>query len=314
MVKRTDSEELTFYETDKIEVLKFGFISIFYIIGFFVLYLGKLNLNLSIYYQSIFFELFISKIQNLSISEFFLTYFHTILYLILALICFSFGLTFLAVKKLGNIKYFFILIFLPFGILFNYSILFIFFSIGLYLASLLVISFGDAYEKELRKWKTFRVGSNATTKTLFVLFLFVLIGSFISFYFNNSYKENFINSTISSLENIVLTEVKNFSTKNTTEILNTQMEIVRSIYPNLTEEQYREIENNIKAYLPNTSVQYLSSEIRDKLENSLIIKSLLIWFPFFMSISIWLFLEFLRIFLLSPISGVFSFLFYKLKV
>jgi len=176
---------------------------------------------------------------------------------------------------------------------------------------------------ELKKWKKFRVGSNAVSKSLFVLFLFIFLGSFISFSINDSYKQVFLNSTISSITDIVSSEISNFNTQisssdATNEIINQvvedQMKAIREQYPNLTEEQYLQIETGIRKDIEkkmsslkvNEVNLNLSSVISKGIENSILLNDFFVWFPIIMSFAIWVFLEFLRGLLFSPISGVFS--------
>jgi len=57
----------------------------------------------------------------------------------------------------------------------------------------------------------------------------------------------------------------------------------------------------------------MSEAFESSLEGSLTMKSLSTWFPLFMSFSIWMVLEFLRSILFAPISGVFSYIFFKFR-
>jgi hypothetical protein len=306
------------FKISKIDFIKFIFISIIYSIGFIIIYLTNLNLTTATTFQAKLFEIFILGVQNKSFAEFIFSYFKPILYLILALLFFCYGLSFLAVKKLDDIKYFLILTILPLGILFNFSILFLLFSLGLYVASLYSISLGEIYKEEIKKWRAFRVGSNAVNRALFVLFLFVLLGSILTFSIDETYKQSFINTTISGLKNIAKSEIKNFETRSLNvkeDLVKSQIEKIRKQYSNLTEEQYAEIERNLRESIGNLTAAPGAIDISDilesSLENSLIINSLSYWFPFFMSFTIWFLLEFLRSFLLSPISGLFSIFFFK---
>ncbi len=298
-----------------LEIFKFVFVSVLYSIGFFILYFSKLSLSYITVFQSRLVELFILKIQNLSITDFLLTYFEPFFIFLFAIIFFSCGLAFLSVNKLGDLRYFLILIFLPFGFLFNFSILFIFFCLGLYIVSVYVIPLGETYERELKKWKHFRVGSHAVSKALFILFLLVFAGSFVTYSLDNSYQKSFMNTTTSSLGNIISSEVNNIQEGDVKDdIIQKRMKEVREQYPNLTEEQYSEIEKKLRNSINSTFSTEdinMSGVVEANIENSLIVESLYTWFPIFMSFGIWVVLEFLRSILFAPISGIFSYIFFK---
>ena len=90
------------------------------------------------------------------------------------------------------------------------------------------------------------------------------------------------------------------------------MKAIREQYPNLTEEQYLQIETGIRKDIEkkmsslNEVNLNLSSVISKGIENSILLNDFFVWFPIIMSFAIWVFLEFLRGLLFSPISGVFS--------
>ena len=298
------------------DVFKFVLVSILYSIGFIIFYYSKLSLDYIIFFQSRLIELFILDIQNISILEFLIVNFSPLFIFILGLIFFCWGLSFLSVKGIGNLKYFLILIFLPFGLLFNFSILFLFFCLGLYLVSIYVIPLGETYKNELKKWKQFRVGSNAVSKALFILFLLIFIGSFLALYFDSNYQQNFIDTTISSLGRVINAEIKNLQGDLQRKIIQNKIQEIREQYPNLTEEQYSEIGKQLRSSIETniTSAEELnmSKIVESKLRDSLIVKSLSIWFPFFISFTIWIALEFLRTILLAPLSGIFSLIFFKI--
>jgi len=302
----------------KSNIASFIFVSLTYAIGLTTIYLTDLNLASATTLQAKLFEIFILDVSEKSIIEFIFSYFKPLFYLSLALLFFCFGLSFLAVKNPGRMKYFLILTILPLGILFNFSILFLLFSFGLYVASLYSITFGETYKKEIKKWKSFRIGSKAVSEALFFAFLFIFLGSLLTFSIDETYKQTFMNTTISGLKNIIKSEIENFeinSAKLKEEIIKSQMEKIREQYPNLTEQQYAEIEKDLENSMGNlTTFSFKPTEslIESSLKNSLIINSLSYWFPLFMSFTIWILLEFLRNFLLSPISGLFSVFYFKI--
>ena len=308
----------------KTEILEFIFISVLFSLGFLVLYISNVNLNSITLLQASFIKIFTLGVQERSAFEVFISTFSEILTAILSFIIFCFALSFLSVRKMGNLRYFLIIpIFLPWGILFNFSILFLFFGFGLFVSCLYVIPLGETYKMELKKWKKFRVGSNAVSKSLFVLFLFIFLGSFISFSTNDSYKQVFLNTTISSITDIVSSEISNFNTQIRSsdaineiisQVVEDQMKAIRKQYPNLTEEQYLQIETGIRKDIEkkmsslkvNEVNLNLSSVISKGIENSILLNDFFVWFPIIMSFAIWVFLEFLRGVLFSPISGIFS--------
>lgn len=195
---------------------------------------------------------------------------------------------------------------------------------GLFLASLYVIPLGETYEQELKKWKKFRIGSNAVSHALLVMFIFVFIGSLVSFYTNDSYSQIYMETTAESLSNIIGGEISNFATGGDSKLsegminktVEDQMQKIRDEYPDLTEEQYSQIEVELRINIAEKANSFETSDlginitetVSNELENSALIKSLLIWFPIMMSITIWVSLEFFKSFLFAPSSGIFSYI------
>ena len=112
-------------------------------------------------------------------------------------------------------------------------------------------------------------------------------------------------------------ELNNIQSEEFTEdLVQKRMEEVKKQYPNLTEEQYSEIEERLRIFVNgtvSTEDTNMSEAFESSLEGSLTMKSLSTWFPLFMSFSIWMVLEFLRSILFAPISGVFSYIFFKFR-
>jgi len=307
------------------EIKKFVFVSTLYFLGFVVIYLSNISLNSITTLQANFIELLIPNARN-SAFEAFISIFSGILIAISGLIIFCIGLSFLAVKKLDKLKYFLLIPILCSGFLFNFSILYLFFGMGLFVSSVYIIPLGETYKMELKKWKKFRVGSNAISKALFVLFLFVFLGSLISFSVNDSYRQLFFNTSVSSITNIINAEMSNYDKNSegnaTNEIINQaiedQMKKIRSQYPNLTEEQYFQMKEEIRKKMKeiNSSENIgtnlnMTSLVSQRIKNSLIFNAILIWFPLIMSFTIWVFLEFLTEILFSPVSGIFSYIWFS---
>lgn len=307
------------------EIKKLVFVSTLYFLGFVVIYLSNISLNSITTLQANFIELLIPNARN-SAFEAFISIFSGILIAISGLIIFCIGLSFLAVKKLDKLKYFLLIPILCSGFLFNFSILYLFFGMGLFVSSMYIIPLGETYKMELKKWKKFRVGSNAISKALFVLFLFVFLGSLISFSVNDSYRQLFFNTSVSSITNIINAEMSNYDKNSegnaTNEIINQaiedQMKKIRSQYPNLTEEQYFQMKEEIRKKMKeiNSSENIgtnlnMTSLVSQRIKNSLIFNAILIWFPLIMSFTIWVFLEFLTEILFSPVSGIFSYIWFS---
>lgn len=320
--KTKDTKKVIFDGKINSEILKFVFVSVLFFLGFAVLYFSGVSLNSITLLQANFIESIILGVQEHSIFEVFISTFSGILIAISSFIIFCLGLSFLAVKNLDKLKYFLIVPILCSGILFNFSILFLFFGIGLFISSLYIIPLGETYKLELKKWKKFRVGNNAVSKALFVLFLFIFLGSLISFSVNDSYQQLFLNTTVSSISNIFNAEVTNFNANTdnseiTNKFVENQMIQIREQYPDLTEEEYLQMEIKIRQEMEKNGEMIeigemdLSSIISQGVENSLVLKAFLVWFPLIMSFVIWVFLEFLGKILFSPVSGGFSYLWFS---
>lgn len=306
------------------ELLDFLFVSILFFGGFCVLYLSRVTLNSLTILQAKLLEVFALGVLENSIFEVIMNTFSGIFIALLGFTMFCLGLSFLAVKKPGKMKYFLVAPIICSGILFNFSIMFLFLAAGLFLAALYVIPLGETYQQELKKWKKFRVGSNAVSHALLVVFIFVFLGSLVSFYTNESYAQNYLEATTESLSNIVGAELSNFvpggDSKLSESMINRtvedQMKKLREEYSNFTEEQYSQIEVKLRDNIIEKANSFETSDIglnitdtvSKEIKNSALIKSLLIWFPIIMSLTIWISLEFFKSFLFAPISGIFSYI------
>ncbi len=306
------------------ELLNFLFVSILFFMGFCVLFLSGITLSSLTILQARFLEIFALGVLENSIFEVIMNTFSGIFIALLGFTIFCMGLSFLAVKKPGKMKYFLIAPIICSGILFNFSTMFLFLAMGLFLASLYVIPLGETYEQELKKWKKFRIGSNAVSHALLVMFIFVFIGSLVSFYTNDSYSQIYMETTAESLSNIIGGEISNFATGGDSKLsegminktVEDQMQKIRDEYPDLTEEQYSQIEVELRINIAEKANSFETSDlginitetVSNELENSALIKSLLIWFPIMMSITIWVSLEFFKSFLFAPSSGIFSYI------
>ncbi len=311
------------------ELLEFLFASILFFGGFCVLFLSKVTLNSLTILQAKFFEIFFLGVLENSILEVILNTFSGIFIALFGFTMFCLGLSLLAVKKPGKIKYFLIAPILCSGILFNFSIMFLFLAIGLFLSVLYVIPLGETYQQELKKWKKFRIGSNAVSHALLVMFIFIFIGSLVSFYTNDSYSQKYLETTTESLSNIVGAEISNFSPGGNSELseklinktIEDQMQKLRDEYPDLTEEQYSQIEIKLRDDMSEKTNSFETSDlginitdtVSEEIENSSLIKALLSWFPIIMSLTIWVSLEFFKSFLFAPVSGIFSYILFSIS-
>ncbi|MCK4729983.1 MAG: hypothetical protein KAT28_01560 [Candidatus Aenigmarchaeota archaeon] len=311
------------------ELLEFLFVSILFFGGFCVLYISKVTLNSLTSLQAKFLEIFVLGVLENSIFEVIINTFSGIFIALLGFTMFCLGLSFLAVKKPSKIKYFLVAPILCSGILFNFSTMFLFLAMGLFLASLYVIPLGETYQQELKKWKKFRIGSNAVSHALLVMFIFIFIGSLVSFYTDDSYSQNYMTATAESLSNIIWGEISNFApggdSKLSEEIINRtikeQMQKLREEYPDFTEEQYSQIEVELRDNIIEKANSFevsdlgfnITETVSNEIENSPLIKSLLIWFPIMMSITIWVSLEFFKSFLFAPVAGIFSYILFSIS-
>ncbi len=311
------------------ELLEFLFVSILFFGGFCVLYISKVTLTSLTILQAKFLEIFALGVLENSIFEVIMNTFSGIFIALLGFTIFCLGLSFLAVKKPGKMKYFLVAPIICSGILFNFSTMFLFLAIGLFLASLYVIPLGETYQQELKKWKKFRIGSNAVSHALLVMFIFIFIGSLVSFYTDDSYSQNYMTATAESLSNIVGGEISNFApggdSKLSESMINKtvedQMQKIRDEYPDLTEEQYSQIEVELRDNIIEKANSFEASDmgfnitetVFNEIENSPLVKSLLIWFPIMMSITIWVSLEFFKNLLFAPVAGIFSYILFSIS-
>ena len=132
------------------ELLEFLFVSILVFMGFCVLFLSKVTLNSLTILQARLLEIFALGVLENSILEVIINTFSGIFIALLGFTIFCLGLSFLAVKRPGKIKYFLSAPILCSGILFNFSTMFLFLAIGLFLAVLYVIPLGETYQQELK--------------------------------------------------------------------------------------------------------------------------------------------------------------------
>lgn len=295
-------------------------VSLIILIGFYFLYISGMSLDYIVGLNAQIPQKMIVSQSSFSASGFLFDTLGPVIVSLLAFAIFSFSLAILTVKPLGKSRYFLILPILLSGFLFNFSILFLFFALGLFISCLYVIPLGETYFQELKKWKHFRVGSNSVGKAFLILFLFIFLGSFIALSTNESYKNSFYKDMKGSISVLVQNEVGNAMENYQDSMMGGQaisdlMVQARNDNPNLSEEQYKQMELQIRENLEkekqaayNASQGKINALMESSLDNSPLVNSLLFWFPLLTSFTIWAFLELFRGVIFSPLAGVFSFI------
>jgi len=305
------------------EAVIFILVSLMIFAGIFVVYSSEASLGYFVKLNADLPGKMTSVNSSQGISGFFASSFSQAFVAVIGLIIMCLALSVLSVAPVGRYKYLLALPIFLSGILFNFSMLFLFFGLGFYIACLYVIPLGETYFQELKKWKSFRVGSNAVGKGLFVLFILVFIGSYAALSTDKHYTASFQEGLIASVTNLALNELENVQAQQDenlsveTAIQNSMVQI-RNDYPNLSEKQYLDMENSLRNNISSGSQNDASMKDRAKdlvessLKNSPLVSSLLVWFPLFLSFTLWASLEFLRMFIFSPISGIFTFILLRL--
>jgi len=302
------------------EILIFLLASFLLLGGFFALYGSGVSLDYLIDMNADLPGKMAVPAESFSLPGFVIANFSPVIMAVAGLLSMCLALSILSVTKIGNYRYFLIIPIFLSGILFNYSILFLFFGSGLFVACLYVIPLGETYFLELKRWKFFRVGSNAVGKGLLVLFLFVLVGSYVALSTDKQYGERFYESLSESISNMALREVENaqaqqeYPADSGELFVKESMNQMRIDYPNLTEAQYLQMESQLTEEI-NAAGQASAASKEDveglvgaSLKNSPLLNGLLLWFPLFFSFTIWATLEALRMLIFSPISGVFTYI------
>lgn len=291
--------------------------------GFYILYISGLSLDYLITINANMPEKMVVSQEGFSLLGFLTSNFTPIIIAAGALAVFALSISVLSVRPLGNIKYILLLPIFMSGVLFNFSILFLFFGFGLFIAHIYAIPLGQTYFMEFKKWKLFRVGSNAAGKALFVLFLFVLAGSYIALSSNLNYRVEFSQGFKSSMVSLVGSEMENMKMQQslsgqTEQFVQSAMSQARHENPGLTEKQYKEMEQSIRANMTSTiqnsgpTESEVKSLVESSIDSSPLANSLIVWFPLIFSITIWGSLELLRMLILSPLAGVFSYILFHI--
>lgn len=304
------------------ELLIFLLVSLVIFAGFFVIYSSMVSLDYLINLSSSLPEKITVQQGMFNMKEFILSDFSQLIIATGGLVLVCLSLSVLSVTSIGRLKYLLIVPIFLSGILFNFSIMFLFFGAGLYIAFLYVVPLGETYFLELKKWKTFRVGSNAVGKGLLILFIFVFIGSYIALSADKHYGNEFYDGMENSISDIAVKEAIDISSQQNNselsdQIIKDSMIDLKNKYPNLTDLQYSSMENELRQRLNDSRIAASSNDqttalAKASLKSSPLITSMMVLFPLFFSFTLWATLEFLRNLFLSPISGIFSYILFKI--
>jgi hypothetical protein len=303
--------------------LIFILVSLIIFAGMFAIYSSQVSLGYFIKLNSDLPGKMMSVSDSHGISGFFASSFSQAFVAIIGLIIICLALSILSIASPGRYRYLLALPIFLSGMLFNFSILFLFFGLGFYLACLYVIPLGETYFQELKKWKSFRIGSNAVGKGLGVIFIFLFIGSYAALSTDNRYTDSFQEGLTASITSLTLSELENSAMQQDNSVsrenaIQDSMSQMRRDYPGLSEKQYSEMESALRKNLSSGSLNSDAQTDKAKklveasLKDSPIISSLLMWFPIFFSFTLWASLEFTRMFIFSPISGIFTFILFRL--
>ncbi len=261
------------------EMLIFFLVSVLILGGFFIIYKSEVSLEYLIDINADMPEKMVIETESFSLIDFVISGFSPVIIAVTGLIIMCLSLSVLSVTNIGRFRYLLIIPIFLSGILFNFSILFLFFAAGLFAACLYVIPLGETYFQELKKWKRFRVGSNAVGKGLLVMFLFVLLGSYVALSTDKQYGERFYESLGESISNLALKEVENAqaqqnSPQDSEILIQDSMNQIKADYPNLTESQYKQMELQLREKInASEPVSAGSKEKVDKMAAAILLQS-----------------------------------------
>ncbi|MGC9310601.1 MAG: hypothetical protein ACP5E4_02645 [Candidatus Aenigmatarchaeota archaeon] len=255
-------------------LLLFFAVSFLFFSGFYTIYYSGVSLVSVTQLSAQLFEKVVAAACSSGMKAFFLLGLQPLCIAVFSLVIFSLGLSLLSVKSPGRLKYALAVPILLSGVLFNFSVPFLFFGAGLFAASLYAIPLGQTYAEELKRWKSFRIGSNAVGKALLILSLFAFVGVYLELSGNDSYAEIFRYSVIDSVSVIVEGELDNMAPA-----------------------------QNMSAAGSAVAVEAV---VRSSIEESPIVSTVIAWFPLIMGFTVFASLELLRSLLLAPLAGVFS--------
>ncbi|MBN2094408.1 MAG: hypothetical protein JW727_00010 [Candidatus Aenigmarchaeota archaeon] len=296
------------------------FLSLMIFLGFYLFYAAGMSLDYLIRMNAELPEKMVMSAQGENAS-FVVDLLMPVFMSITSLLCFCAVFAALSVRTIGKIHYATAIPIIVSGVLFGFSIMYLFFAAGLFAASIYSVPLGETYRQELKKWREFRVGSNTASKALFVLFLFVFAGSYIALSHDGGYKDHFYSEVKLGVAGLVQREVDNslaLQGASNEEYLSASMAALKSDNPALTDAEIRAAETAMREGLSDQEEDYAASRaqvdglVESSLENSPLMGAILFWFPLVFSFTIWAFLELLRGTILSPAAGVFSYVFFRI--
>lgn len=200
---------------------------------------------------------------------------------LLSMIFFVLGLSFLAAygsrndgknvgKLSGIVGAIFALIFFP-------SLVGIFLAASMFACSVYSTRFSGMYSKELKKWVSFRIGSNTTGKMLMFANVIIAIGLFVTVLSNQAaYEASFKQDLKDSLRSLALS------------------------LPGA-------------AALPQDVLNQRIDSAAASITGSKFFSTYIIWLPVTTAFTAWIILEVLRNFILSNISGIFTYIMLKIS-
>lgn len=151
-------------------------------------------------------------------------------------------------------------------VFFSFTLMSIFMALSFLVTCIYIVPLANTYFKELKKWKSFRLGARSLATVLIIFNVILSLGVFTEVYLNNQYKQGF--------------EEK---------LTNTMTQLTASSLPT-----------------GQISEEVVKETIKDKIKSSPIVKSSLRLLPLTSALMVWIILEFLRTFVLSNLAGVFS--------
>lgn len=144
----------------------------------------------------------------------------------------------------------------------------IFIALALIASFSYIVPLSSTYFAELKKWRLFRTGSNASGKALLVINIIIAVGIFVSISANSGfYQEVFRKDITATISSAALGTV------------NTDSPLIK---------------------------EQISRRVEEMVDSSPMFQSYIEWLPILTALSIWIFLEILRSLVLSNITGLFT--------
>ena len=167
-------------------------------------------------------------------------------------------------------------------VIFKFSIVSIFLSLGLVIACMLIISLANTYGKELKRWILFRTGSHSISTALLIVNLMLALGIFLAISIDADYYQNAIKEDFSAtMEEIAIAELSSSG--------------------EVTEEQRGLLREQIE------------QRTDDFFSNSLMIGSFAKFLPIIVAFTAWAFLELLRMLVLPNIGGMITYVLIRIS-